>query len=125
MLSSFIRIKSGAYRNFDASGKAFQLVEQFKQTAKGSYVTVKNNGNFPGFPEDVRIKVYNMGDYEFISMPEFQAAGFDGPVYLMPVGGVESVYSLNNRRVAELAMNKGWRYSDRLQVPLFKNEWGT
>jgi len=27
--------------------------------------------------------------------------------------------------VAELAMQKGWRYSDRLQVPLFKNEWGT
>lgn len=47
------------------------------------------------------------------------------PVYLMPVGGVESVYHLNNRRVAELAMKLGWRYSDRLQVPLFKNEWGT
>ena len=56
---------------------------------------------------------------------EYRKAGFDGAVYLMPVGGVESVYSLNNRRVAELAMNKGWRYSDRLQVPLFKNEWGT
>ena len=55
----------------------------------------------------------------------YRAAGFKGPVYLMPVGGVESVYSLNNRRVAELAMKKGLRYSDRLQVPLFKNEWGT
>ena len=43
----------------------------------------------------------------------------------MPVGGVESVYQLNNRAVAEYAMQKGWRYSDRLQVPLFKNEWGT
>jgi len=43
----------------------------------------------------------------------------------MPVGGVESVYSLNNRRVADLAMQHGLRYSDRLQVPLFKNEWGT
>jgi len=43
----------------------------------------------------------------------------------MPVGGVESVYNLNNRRVAELAMASGLRYSDRLQVPLFKNEWGT
>lgn len=51
--------------------------------------------------------------------------GFDGPVYLMPVGGVERLYTLNNRRVAEYAMKKGWRYSDRLQVPLFKNEWGT
>jgi len=51
--------------------------------------------------------------------------GFNGPVYLMPVGGVESVYAMNNKNVALMAMKKGWRYSDRLQVPLFKNEWGT
>lgn len=55
----------------------------------------------------------------------YKDAGFRGPVYLMPVGGVESVYQMNNRAVAELAMKKGYRYSDRLQVPLFKNEWGT
>jgi len=55
----------------------------------------------------------------------YRSAGFSGHVYLMPVGGVESVYNLNNRAVAEMAMRKGWRYSDRLQVPLFKNEWGT
>jgi organic radical activating enzyme len=59
------------------------------------------------------------------AVSEYRAAGFNGPIYLMPVGGVESVYALNNRRVAELAMARGWRYSDRLQVPLFKNEWGT
>jgi 7-carboxy-7-deazaguanine synthase len=56
---------------------------------------------------------------------EFRKAGFRGHVYLMPVGGVESVYALNNRTVADLAMKHGLRYSDRLQVPLFKNEWGT
>jgi len=55
----------------------------------------------------------------------YRAAGFKGHVYLMPVGGVESVYTLNNRTVALEAMKRGWRYSDRLQVPLFKNEWGT
>jgi 7-carboxy-7-deazaguanine synthase len=55
----------------------------------------------------------------------YRREGFTGDVYLMPVGGVESVYSLNNRRVAELAIQHGLRYSDRLQVPLFKNEWGT
>jgi hypothetical protein len=55
----------------------------------------------------------------------YRKEGFSGPVYLMPVGGTEQVYALNNRNVAELAMQKGWRYSDRLQVPLFKNEWGT
>jgi len=55
----------------------------------------------------------------------YRAEGFTGHCYLMPVGGVESVYTLNNRRVAEFAMKMGLRYSDRLQVPLFKNEWGT
>jgi 7-carboxy-7-deazaguanine synthase len=59
------------------------------------------------------------------AVKEFKAAGFTGHVYLMPVGGVESVYSMNNRNVASLAMRHGLRYSDRLQVPLFKNEWGT
>lgn len=56
---------------------------------------------------------------------EYRLAGFKGPIYLMPVGGVESVYSLNNKNVALAAMKHGLRYSDRLQVPLFKNEWGT
>ena len=55
----------------------------------------------------------------------FRTAGFKGHVYLMPVGGVESVYAMNNKNVAILAMKNGLRYSDRLQVPLFKNEWGT
>ena len=56
---------------------------------------------------------------------QFRDAGFKGHVYLMPVGGVESVYTMNNKNVALLAMKNGLRYSDRLQVPLFKNEWGT
>jgi 6-pyruvoyltetrahydropterin 2'-reductase len=59
------------------------------------------------------------------AVADYRKAGFRGSVYLMPVGGVESVYHLNNRTVAELAMKMGYRYSDRLQVPLFKNAWGT
>ena len=55
----------------------------------------------------------------------YRKEGFTGNVYLMPVGGVESVYALNNRTVAELALKHGLRYSDRIQVPLFKNAWGT
>lgn len=54
---------------------------------------------------------------------EYRSAGFRGHIYLMPVGGVEPVYSLNNRRVAEIAIKHGWRYSDRLQM-LWKNAWG-
>jgi len=56
---------------------------------------------------------------------EYRRGGFNGPVYLMPVGGVESVYTMNAKNVALAAMKLGFRYSDRLQVPLFKNEWGT
>jgi organic radical activating enzyme len=59
------------------------------------------------------------------AVQQYRDGGFKGPVYIMPIGGVERVYSLNNRNVAEMALREGWRYSDRLQVPLFKNEWGT
>ena len=59
------------------------------------------------------------------AVQEFRNGGFRGPVYFMPCGGVESVYNLNAKNVAIEAMNRGYRYSDRLQVPLFKNEWGT
>jgi organic radical activating enzyme len=55
----------------------------------------------------------------------YRKAGFTGHIYLMPVGGVESVYNLNAKTVALEAMKRGWRYSDRLQVPLFKNAWAT
>jgi len=59
------------------------------------------------------------------AVKEFRTGGFRGPVYFMPCGGVESLYNLNAKNVAIEAMNRGYRYSDRLQVPLFKNEWGT
>lgn len=75
MATAFIRIKSGAYRTTDVSGQIFQLVEQYKQTAKGGYVTVKNGGKFPGFPEDIRVKVAGMSDYDFVSEMEFLAEG--------------------------------------------------
>ena len=55
----------------------------------------------------------------------YRDEGFTGPVYLMPCGGRMESYKLNATGVAKLALEKGWRYSDRLQVPLFKNAWGT
>jgi len=58
-------------------------------------------------------------------MQLYKDKGFRGDIYLMPVGGVTDVYNLNNRRVAELALQHGLRYSDRLHLPLFGNSWGT
>jgi len=56
---------------------------------------------------------------------EYREAGFGGPIYLMPAGGVPQVYNLNTQEVARLAMERGWRYSPRLQVDIWRNEWGT
>jgi len=70
MSQACIRIKAGAYRHFDVTGKVFQLVEQFKPGIKGGFVTVKNGNNFPGFPEDIRIKVDSMTAYEFVADDE-------------------------------------------------------
>ena len=80
--SAFVRIKTGAYRANDVSGQVFQLVEQFKQTGKGAYVTVLNGGKFPGFPDEIRIKVDSMTDYEFVSADEFdgEVAAVDADV---------------------------------------------
>lgn len=59
------------------------------------------------------------------AIKEYAAAGIDIPVYLMPVGGVNSVYELNERQVADYCRDNGLRFSPRIQVPLYKNAWGT
>lgn len=59
------------------------------------------------------------------AVAEFRRGGFGGPVYLMPVGGVADVYNLNTQEVANLAMKRGYRYTPRLQVDLWRNAWGT
>ena len=73
MSNAFVRIKAGAYRTTDVSGRVFQLVEQYRSGAKGGYVTVKNGGQFPGFPEDIRVKVDNVAAYEFVSESDADA----------------------------------------------------
>lgn len=55
----------------------------------------------------------------------YRKAGFNGPVYLMPEGGTTDTNVLTAPTVAKLALQYGLRYSPRIQVDLFKNEWGT
>lgn len=68
---SNILIKQGTYRNQAIVNQVFELVEQFKQGKKGGFVTVKNGGAFPGFPENIRVSVDDMLSYEFVSGSEF------------------------------------------------------
>ena len=51
--------------------------------------------------------------------------GLDCDIYLMPVGGTDVKYFSNYKAVAEMAMKKGWKYSPRLQVDIWRNAWGT
>lgn len=55
---------------------------------------------------------------------EYRTAGFRGPVYVMPVGGVVSVYDGNRINVADEAMRRGYYYSPRLHVDIWGNGWG-
>jgi hypothetical protein len=67
MSTATIRIRNGSYRNKSVSGMCFELVEQYKKTATGGHVTVRNNGTFPDFPDTIRIKLDGVADYEFVT----------------------------------------------------------
>lgn len=54
----------------------------------------------------------------------YRKAGFEGVVYIMPVGGVVKVYDDNKFSVADEAMLRGYFYSPRLHVDLWGNSWG-
>ena len=56
---------------------------------------------------------------------EFRSTGLQCPVYLMPLGGRSEEYVLNVKEVAEICMEKGWRFTPRLHISLFGNAWGT
>jgi hypothetical protein len=67
MTQATIRIRQGSYRNRSVDGMTFELVTQFTKTAKNSFVTVRNGGNFPNMPETIRVNVSSPADYEFVS----------------------------------------------------------
>jgi organic radical activating enzyme len=58
------------------------------------------------------------------AVSEYRYAGFTGPVYVMPVGGVVSVYDGNRINVADEALKRGYNYSPRLHVDIWGNGWG-
>ena len=59
------------------------------------------------------------------AVSEFRKEGIECPVYIMPLGGRSEEYKLNTKTVANLAMERGWRYTPRLHVDIFGNAWGT
>ena len=57
-------IRNGSYRKQDVSGQQFTLVRDFQTDAKGGNVIVANNGAFPGYADNIRIRVDSIEDIE-------------------------------------------------------------
>jgi 7-carboxy-7-deazaguanine synthase len=55
----------------------------------------------------------------------YRSVGVECPVYLMPMGGRSEGYNLTVQEVADLCMQRGWRFTPRLHISLFGNAWGT
>ena len=71
---STIRILSGSYRKQPVRNEVFTLVKGYQSGKKGNYITVENGGQFPGYADEIKIKVNSMQDVEFLNgnhvMPE-------------------------------------------------------
>ena len=74
----------------------------------------------------LKFVVENPADFDEVdfAVRSYRSAGFTGVVYIMPVGGVVSVYNGNKFNVADEAMRRGYYYSPRLHVDLWGNSWG-
>jgi organic radical activating enzyme len=95
--------------------------DAIKPDIAGSYSAIPNSDIYFKFVVADEVDV----DEVARAVDEYRKTGINCPVYVMPVGGRSEVYKLNIRRVAELAMERGWRYTPRLHVDIFGNAWGT
>lgn len=72
-----VLVKSGEYRNLPVINTQFTLVEGIKHGAKGAYITVKNEGQFPHQIEKVKIKIEGPDNIEIDGKVEAAVAESD------------------------------------------------
>ena len=92
-----------------------------KPTIASQYNTVQGSDLYLKFVVADRTDIDEAGK----AVDEYREAGIDCPVYLMPLGGRSEEYNLNVKEVANICMEKGWRFTPRLHISLFGNAWGT
>ena len=73
----------------------------------------------PEFIED------QLAEIEYVLQSIQTIPNADIPVYLMPEGGTEERYNDNMKKIAVIAMDKGFRFCPRLHVTLFGNSWAS
>lgn len=102
--------------NFDSLDTLFNKLNHFEHI-RSVYKFVVSSGN--EIDEiNLIIEKIRAADESFIR-PELPI------VYLMSVGGTKEQYLEKCRYIAGLAMKNSWRYSPRLHIDVFGNEWAT
>ena len=86
-----------------------------------NYYSVSNSSMYFKFVVADRIDIEEAGR----AVQAYRDRGIECPVYLMPLGGRSEEYNLNVQEVANICMEKGWRFTPRLHISLFGNAWGT
>jgi organic radical activating enzyme len=119
------KAKAGLEITFSISAKLPCSGEKWEDAIRPD--VVKNYVRIPGHRSYFKFVVSSKQDVVDAqrAAAAYSAADINIPVYLMPVGGVNSVYEMNERQVADYCRDNGLRFSPRIQVPLYKNQWGT
>lgn len=120
LLSSGLNITFSISSKLPSSGESWQ--DAIKPAVISDYVDVADLAYF-------KWVVSSLDDFDDVCRAvdsySDQLIMDNHPIYLMPAGGTTAHYDNNQRWVAELAMQNGWRYTPRLQVNLWANAWGT
>jgi predicted AAA+ superfamily ATPase len=70
MSVSFVRVKSGVYRNKPVVNEVFPLLKQFTVGAKGGFITV-DGAHITGENKGIRVRVGSPRDFEFTTQDEY------------------------------------------------------
>lgn len=118
------RVIDGLDITFSASVKLPCSGHNFDETVKPAVIKNYIDHSTQTYFKFVVADQQDLNDIDHM-LQLYKDYGIDITIYLMAVGGTVETFAMNNRKVAELCMQRGWMYSDRLQVSLWSNAWGT
>lgn len=126
-LVKFIENETNIIVTFSISAKLSASGEKFEDAIRPEAVAtyfLMNEHRYNSYFKFV-VETEEDVDEVKIALDVYKAAGITLPVYLMAVGGKYEEYQKNVVTVANLALKNGFRYSPRLHVDIFRNNWAT
>lgn len=112
---------------FDERKVFFSMSAKLPHSGHGFDETIKPEvvDSFRYFDRAFKFVAKEPGDMDVIaSMLQQYGKTAEGiPVYVMSLGGTLEEHNKYKTEVANAALERGWRYSDRLHVQLYGNTW--